>query len=191
MNTISNELTNWLVRTQVITEEEKELYQYGIFQIIVNLLDILSIFIMAILFHKVWATCFYIVFFCMLRKYAGGYHAKTVSGCYMITVGFATIMLLIIRFYKLPLMGLTAMWLISGAIVFLFAPVQNCNKELDEMEQLVYRRKAIEVWIIESFLMWGLYSFHFLEAAEGILLSNVVIGSSMLLQLKSEQLGNY
>ena len=32
--------------------------------------------------------------------------------------------------------------------------------------------------------MWGLYSFHFLEAAEGILLSNVVIGISMLVELK-------
>lgn len=32
--------------------------------------------------------------------------------------------------------------------------------------------------------MWGLYSFHFLEAAEGILLSNVVIGSSMLVEFE-------
>lgn len=184
MNTISNQLTNWLVRTQVITEEERELYQYGIFQIVVNMLDIFSIFLIAMLFHKVWATFFYTICFCILRKYAGGYHAKSVGGCYLMTVGFTTIMLLIIRYYKFSLIGIVVIWFLSGISIFLLVPVQNRNKELDEVEQQVYRKRAIKVWVFESILMWILYSFGFLETAEGILLSNVFILISMMAELK-------
>lgn len=185
MNTISNQLTNWLVRTQVITEEERELYQYGIFQIVVNMLDIFSIFLIAMLFHKVWATFFYTICFCILRKYAGGYHAKSVGGCYLMTVGFTTIMLLIIRFYKFSLIGIVVIWLLSGSIIFLLAPIQNRNKELDAIEHLIYRRRAIKVWTFESILMWILYSFGFLEKAEGILLGNLFIVISMIAELRN------
>lgn len=151
----------------------------------VNILDTMSIFILSILFHKVLATCCYIVCFCMLRKYAGGYHAKSVIGCYLMTVGSAIIMLLTIRFCRLPIAVIIAVWLVSGIIVFLFAPVQNRNKRFDELEQLVYRRRAIIIWLSESVLMWGLYSFHFIQEVEGILLSNVLIVISMVVELKS------
>lgn len=134
---------------------------------------------------NVLAICCYIVCFCMLRKYAGGYHAKSVIGCYLMTVGSAIIMLLTIRFCRLPIAVIIAVWLVSGIIVFLFAPVQNRNKRLDELEQLVYRRRAIIIWLSESVLMWGLYSFHFIQEVEGILLSNVLIVISMLVELKS------
>lgn len=66
----------------------------------------------------------------------------------------------------------------------LLVPVQNRNKELDEVEQQVYRKRAIKVWVFESILMWILYSFGFLETAEGILLSNVFILISMMAELK-------
>lgn len=185
MERISRKLTNWLVSKKIITVEEKEVYEYGVFQMMVNILDTMSIFILSILFHKVLATCCYIVCFCMLRKYAGGYHAKSVIGCYLMTVGSAIIMLLTIRFCRLPIAVIIAVWLVSGIIVFLFAPVQNRNKRFDELEQLVYRRRAIIIWLSESVLMWGLYSFHFIQEVEGILLSNVLIVISMVVELKS------
>ena len=101
------------------------------------------------------------------------------------TVGFTTIMLLIIRFYKFSLIGIVVIWFLSGISIFLLAPVQNRNKELDAIEHLVYRRRAIKVWTFESILMWILYSFGFLETAEGILLGNLFIVISMIAELRN------
>lgn len=152
---------------------------------IVNMLDTVSIFVLAILFHKIFVACCYIICFCMLRKYAGGYHAKSVIGCYMITVGSAFFMFITVSFCRMPIVVMTAVWLVSGIILFLFAPVQNENKRLDEVERLVYRRRAIIIWALESTLMWGLYSLDFTESVEGIFLSNVLIVISMFAELKS------
>lgn len=94
----------------------------------------------------------------MLRKYAGGYHAKSVLGCYVLTVSGALMMLLVVCFCNIPLEIMLVVWGIAGIIIVLFAPVQNRNKILDEVEHLVYRRRAIIIWILESMLMRLLYS---------------------------------
>ena len=56
MERISKKLTNWLISNKVITTEEKEVYEYGIFQMIVNMLDTLSILSLSILFNELTET---------------------------------------------------------------------------------------------------------------------------------------
>ena len=133
MERISKKLTNWIISKKVMA-----VYEYGRFQMIVNMIDTLSILALAILFNELTATFCYIVCFCMLRKYAGGYHAKTLIGCYGMTIGFTLLMLITIKVFKVPLMVILSAWLVSLIIIFLFAPVQNRNKKLDELERIVY-----------------------------------------------------
>ena len=183
MERISKKLTNWLISNKVITTEEKEVYEYGIFQMIVNMLDTLSILSLSILFNELTATCCYIVCFCMLRKYAGGYHAQSLIGCYGMTIGSTLLMLITIKVFKVPLIVLLSLWLVSLIIIFLFAPVQNRNKILDELERTVYRRLVFLIVILESIFMWVLYGFNFIKEVQGILFSNVLIVISMLIEL--------
>ena len=72
---------------------------------------------------------------------------------------------------------------VKKVFIVLFAPVQNRNKILDEVEHLVYRRRAIIIWILESMLMWLLYSLDFQEVVKGILVSNIIICISMNVEL--------
>jgi accessory gene regulator B len=185
MERISKKLTNWLIAKNVITTEQEEVYEYGVFQMLTNMLDTISMLVVAVFFQKILAVCCYILCFSMLRKYAGGYHAKSVMGCYIMTVGSTFLMLTVISFYRMPMAVIIAVWLISGIIVLLFAPVQNRNKKLDEVEHLVYRRRTIIIWILVSAFMWGLYSLKFVEGTEGILFGNILIAISMLIELKS------
>lgn len=183
MKEMSRKITNWLVVKGVISYDEREIYEYGVFQMIMNTIDTISILILAILFHKVLVVFCYIICFCILRKYAGGYHAKSVLGCYVLTVSGALMMLLVVCFCNIPLEIMLVVWGIAGIIIVLFAPVQNRNKILDEVEHLVYRRRAIIIWILESMLMWLLYSLDFQEVVKGILVSNIIICISMNVEL--------
>ncbi|MBD5544813.1 MAG: accessory gene regulator B family protein [Lachnospiraceae bacterium] len=183
MERISRNLTNWLIFQKVIIEEEREVYEYGIFQMIMNALDTISILVLAFLLHEAAAACCYMAAFVMLRKYAGGFHAKSVLGCYTLTVTSSITMLLIIKFISIPETMLITLWAITGLIIFLFAPVQNRNKILDEVECIVYRKRAILVWTAESILMWLLYLTNFVKGAEGILASHILTNISMLAEL--------
>ena len=186
MERIAGKLTDWLVSQKVIAAGERDIYVYGIFQMMMNILDTISILLLAVFFHKMLVVCCYMACFCLLRKYAGGYHAKSVTGCYIMTVGSAFIMLAAAGNCRLPVAVVAAVWLISGIMVFLFAPVQNHNKKLDEVERLVYRRRAVVVWVLESILTWILYGLNFTEEVAGILFSNVFIAISMLAELAGE-----
>ena len=183
MEIISKKLTNWLISKGVIETVEKEVYEYGIFQMMVNMIDTLSILIMAILFNEITVTCCYIACFCMLRKYAGGYHAKRLIGCYGMTVGSALLMIITVKVISLSPVVILAVWLVSLIIIFLFSPVQNRNKMLDEIEQTVYKKRVILIFILESIFMWGLYGFNFIKEVHGILFSNVLIIISMLIEM--------
>ena len=185
MERISKKLTNWMIAKEVITRDDEEVYEYGVFQVLSNMLDTVSILVLAVIFQKVLVVCCYIVCFSLLRKYAGGYHAKSVKGCYLMTVGSTALMLWVISFCKIPTAVILAFWMLSGVFVFLFAPVQNRNKRLDEVERVVYRKKALVILMLESIFLWGLYVLKFSEVTEGIVLGNVLIVVSMIVEIGS------
>ena len=43
MKEISRKITNWLVVKGVISYDEREIYEYGVFQMIMNTIDTISI----------------------------------------------------------------------------------------------------------------------------------------------------
>lgn len=180
---ISRQLTNWLIAKKVIAMEEKEIYEYGIFQLLMNAIDTFSILTLALLFHEVPATCCYLIAFCMLRKYAGGYHAKTVLGCYFITLTSALCMMIMIKIKDIPLMVQLIVWLISSVVIILFVPMQNMNKKLDEVEELVYRNRAIITWTIETIVMAVMYGLKFTKCFEGILIGHICVSISILAEM--------
>lgn len=103
----------------------------------------------------------------------------------MMITGSVFIVLHVIRYCRLPIAVMTAVWLASGIMIYLFAPVQDRNNSLDEVEQIIYRRRAIAIWIVESVLMWVLCGFGFIDEGKGILFGNGFTAMFML----AEQIG--
>lgn len=183
MEMISKQLANWLIAKKVIAMEEKEIYEYGIFQLLMNTIDTFSVFLLALLFHEVPATCCYLIAFCMLRKYAGGYHAKTVPGCYFITLASVLCMLIMIKIMNIPMIVQLIAWLISSVVIILFVPMQNMSKKLDEVEKLVYRNRAIITWTIEVIVMAVMYGLKLTKCFEGILIGHICVSASILAEM--------
>lgn len=180
MEKIATRLTDWLIAKEAVSIDEKELYEYGIFHLLLNIIDTISILLLALLFREVISTVFYIICFCTLRRYAGGYHAKTVFGCYSLTVTAALGMLVLIRLFEIPSSVQFAIWIISDIIILLFAPVQNINKSLDEVESVVYKKRTIITWIIQMIAMMLLYSLRFTKCLEAVLIAHIYVALSMM-----------
>lgn len=100
MEEISSKITEWLIKQQVIQRDDMEIYQYGLFHMIMNLADIISIILISLYFGKIELAVIYLVFFCVLKKYAGGYHAKTIVGCYIITLSTVTLMFGVVNYWN-------------------------------------------------------------------------------------------
>ena len=180
MEKIAKRLTDWLIAKEAVAFDEKELYEYGIFHLLLNIIDTISILLLAVLFHEVMPTVFYIICFCTLRKYAGGYHAKTVFTCYLLTLTAALGMLVLLRQFDFIAPVQFAIWFISGMIILLFSPIQNVNKILDDIEKVIYQKRTIITWLIQTIGMVLLYRLDFSNCFEAILISHVYVAISMI-----------
>ena len=180
MEKMAKRLTDWLITKEAVSIDEKELYEFGIFHLLLNIIDTVSILLLALLFREVISTVFYIICFCTLRRYAGGYHAKTVFTCYLLTLTAALGMLVLLKQFDFIAPVQFAIWFISGMIILLFSPIQNVNKILDDIEKVIYQKRTIITWLIQTIGMVLLYWLDFSNCFEAILISHVYVAISMI-----------
>ena len=120
------------------------------------------------------------VAFRSLRSYAGGYHAKTQWRCYVLTMLTIMIALSIIKYFHVGMKMSIALWLFTGTIIFLWAPVEAENKPLDEIEIQIYGKKAKLTWLIETTCFLVSLVCNWTSVYESILLAGISTSLSMV-----------
>ena len=88
----------------------------------------------------------------IVRIYAGGYHASTERICIWLTY-ISTLLCIVLIFY-LPLIPIAMNILlgISIVVLFVYSPVENANKPLNQREKEVYRKKCLFTMLLEALL---------------------------------------
>ena len=137
---ITNKLSEW----EIIDNNKYEIYVYS-FEVLISYFVFFVVFLlMALLTQTFFESICYLVGFCILRHYAGGYHAATYLRCHLL---FSFTHLLFIFICKnissewnyIVFFSLT-LYVLSS--VFIFAPVDNVNKPFTEREFFRYRIKS-------------------------------------------------
>ena len=142
-----------LVEIETISIEDKKLYEYGLKQIASTLANVATTLIIGFIFGMVWESILFMVSYIPLRSYAGGYHARTPLRCYIFSVILTVGVLLTVRYMPHDMILVGALILISGILLFVFAPIGDENKPLDEVEIKVFKRRARLVLIIQFILI--------------------------------------
>ncbi len=145
----SEHIAKKLVEKNTISSENKPIYQYGIQQGFTIGLNILTTFVIGLVFKMIVESFLFLAVYIPLRSFAGGVHAKTANRCYVYSTIMIIAELLVIKFLPFGIFIGSCLSLISGAIIFLLAPVETENKKLDESEKQVYKKRARIILIIE------------------------------------------
>lgn len=145
-------ITDYLVDGKNIPDSEREIIRYGVEGILNNLLGIFIALTVGIFCDCVFESFIFWIFFWILRKHAGGFHAKTKIRCLIMSV-----VLLFIAFEFLLKAGWTInvyTWImaIGSGCIFYLAPVETHNKQLDEEEFRVYRKRTRMILSIQLIL---------------------------------------
>lgn len=145
-----DKIGNRFVRDGVITEEDKELYTFGMQQGLIILLNIISTIIIGIILNMVWQSVVFLLAYMPLRSYAGGYHARTQVRCYLISLFITVVALLGMR--EINWTNFTALFsvIISAGIIYVLTPVEDANKPLDTSEKIEYKKKTRRILLLET-----------------------------------------
>jgi len=146
------------------SEENADIYAYACGAVISFLVNILIGLVIAFFFGRVIEGIVFILSFALLRRYAGGHHAKTHLNCIL---AFSVILFLVMAFISIA--SLLQLSSSIGVVVATFAllgiialaPVEHTNKSSGYEYRVALKRKSICFGLI----IWSLciYNFYILN----------------------------
>lgn len=154
--------------------EDREIYLFGLQQVFIILLNLVTAMAVGFIFDAIWHVIVFMVAFIPLRKFAGGYHASSHFRCYVlsnvIVVGVALFSQSSLFFQLGLVSNIVAVGLLCvlAIVIMLLSPVGTINKPLDDLEMMVYGRKARFVCVIELFVAVVLLTIDMLLITAGI-----------------------
>ena len=156
---LSRIIANSFADQGIVSEDETEIYQFGLNQLFFFVINMMTSVAIGLAFGKLTECLVFTLAYMLLRRYTGGYHAKTSLRCYCMSVCLTTVVLWGIsevithEWYR----GYFIILLVSMSVIFFNAPIESVNKPLDDEEYKKYRKKSLEIMTIEFVLILILF----------------------------------
>jgi len=151
-------MSGWLSRRMIergiIKEDEQEIYQFGIRNGMIILLNVLTAFLIGLVTEKLYVVAVFTISFMVLRSYTGGYHSNSRIFCYI-----GSNLVLFIPVYTEMLFVRTAdgiliiLLTLAVGIIMIFSPMHSKNRKLDEAEQKHFGRKARVITVLQLIVL--------------------------------------
>jgi len=167
-----------LLKNNLLKQTEIELYRFGINRLLLFCINITTTIIIGIICGMVWQSILFSVAYIPLRRYAGGYHAKTQQECYVLSTLLVFSVLKSIRWFLENNLIILLIVLSSSVIIFIKAPIESNNKPLNKKERNAFRKKTRVLLTIQLML---LFLFLVVNIEVAICISLSIVSSAFML----------
>lgn len=167
---MSAKITAFLIEQKIISDEDREIYEYGFELLLADLFNFSVILLTGGIAHQLWPTVLYILIFVGLRSVCGGYHAKTHLRCHIGTIGVYILFLLLLSMQTVVENKWLLLWgdFFAAIPIILFAPIPHANKPLSKT---VRRRNRIRSIILFFLLFLFALLLGYFERQESAVIS--------------------
>ena len=137
----ATKMAEYIMERANISKQRKAVFIYGCELTLSTIVSVLSIIILSIFLNAIYSSFVFLLVFIGIRLFAGGYHAKTYSHCFLLTnfvylLSFLLSEYVIISLHR-PIK--TILLFISAAVILVLAPIRHKNHPLSEQ---TYRKNA-------------------------------------------------
>jgi accessory gene regulator B len=152
INKLSVLATEQLIKHNTISDDEKELYEYGMFILISYFFYSLFTIACGVALDCIGGSIVFYFTFQIIRRYAGGYHASSETRCEVMSMFSILAVIVLIRLsktynYQIALIIITAL---SAICIFILCPLDTQEKPLTKKEFKHFRRCSLLVLMIVS-----------------------------------------
>lgn len=172
-----------------LTEDEKEIVQYGLVQGTVLFCGVVVAAIMGVILRILLKAIVFLISAYFLRIYAGGYHAKTPLRCGILSAVTTILCFLWLKFFTIPAIAMLLILVAAGLIIVLYAPVENENRVLSDEEKSLYAMKTRLIVLAEVFICTVSYLFGWESVYSSIFVGICFICLSVMLGMFSRRNG--
>lgn len=150
INKIVEKLVNKQFQSEIISEEDKQIYKYGYILLCEVVLNLAIAVVIGIIFSKIKEIMFFLCVYIPLRSFCGGWHANKIWKCTIIS---NIILLLevycienIINFVSSEKMLIICFF--NMICIFFIAPIETEKKKISHDERLGYRKKIRVILVL-------------------------------------------
>ena len=146
MERLSEKIIQYMIKNSILSEDDKEIYAFGLTQMIRALSTIITTIFIGFCFGKIIESIVFVVFTALIRTNSGGYHSDSPVGCYFISVISIIITLYLVGKQVFYVRVMVVLLAVSFVVFIKYAPIGHVNKMLDKMEESTYKRRLL--WIL-------------------------------------------
>lgn len=155
---------------RVIQEKDAGIYQYGLSILIYSAINLATILLIGMAMECIPECICFMTCYIILRKFTGGYHARTPFACYLISTSIFFTSIYVVK------SGFVSSYMLITVAVLAFicsflVPVDTENKVLSTKEKTVYRGVSLIVFLFEVLLGVAACIYHFRMLYDSIILA--------------------
>lgn len=176
-----------------ISDDEQELYKYGFFVLLSQILYLIIAIILGSIFKSVFESVIFYIAFQFIRRYAGGYHAKTETRCEILSTLSILCCIVLIKLSKMYdiRIALLSISLVFAVLIFILCPLDTPEKPLNDKEYKYFRKIS---WIILSLIIVAIivpfifkFNVVFAPCCASLILEGVLIGTGKIKKVYNEK----
>ena len=154
---MAQRISSFFISKDIVPEEERSIYDYSFEILLSTVMNFLAVMIIAFFSHTVIPTIWFLIGFMAIRATAGGFHAETHVGCFLILMcTYGGYLLGLLWLSNSVLTVLTVVFsIISWLLVVILAPVEDHNKTFSKDEYRKFKKTsniAVSVVLAISFV---------------------------------------
>lgn len=165
------------------TDEMRELYEYAIYVLLSGIFHLISVVVLGLCFNMILESLVFYCSFILIRKFAGGYHAKTPTRCYIFSVITSVVALCLIKlignsnsvYYYI----FVTIEILCVVFIMLASPLDNDNKPLNAKEKKIFKILSVVIslllFVISLLLKWVGFDILSASVSFGIIMCAVVV----------------
>lgn len=186
INKISSKIVEILIKHSLVENEDKELYLYGFFILLSQILYFIIVITIGILFNVIFESIIFYITFQFIRRYAGGYHAKTETRCDILStlsILCCIVLIKLSKMYDIRII-LLSVSLVFAVLIFILCPLDTPEKPLNDKEYKYFRKIS---WIILSLIIIAIivsfyfkFNIVFAPCCASLILEGVLIGTGQI-----------
>lgn len=138
----AKKITTFLILNGQIDDTEYDIYIYAFETLIAFIVNIAAILILGFICNKFICTLLFLVFYCPIRQFAGGYHADNYKRCLLVFILMYLIDMIVLN--RLIYLNRTDLIIVTTFISYIgvwkLAPIEHRNNPLNYKEKNKYKK---------------------------------------------------
>lgn len=161
-----------------------DLYEYAVYIILSSAFHIITVIALGLCFNLLVESLVFYFSFIAIRKFAGGYHAKTPVRCYLFSFASNIIILCLVKWLSsINTLFIFIFELLCVVLILLISPLDTENNPLTGQEKKMYRMLTSIITIL-IFIISSLCFFKGYRNIGSSMICGVVMSALVLLMRK-------